>query len=392
MNGSRPLRIGIVAGEESGDLLAADLVDELRKRTGRDIMLCGVGGRHLEAKGLKPLFDGSEIALMGISAVVRDLPRLLKRIGQVAHAIAEFEPDCVLTIDSPAFCLRVAGRIKARAPTVPIIHYVCPSVWGWAPWRAPRMKTQVDHVLCLLPFEPAELERLDGPPGTFVGHRLASHPAVLDIARSRESRKPDGSPPTLLVLPGSRRSEVARLLDPFGQTVKLLADRGNEFSIIVPTLPKLRESIEQAAVNWPVRPSIVIGDEAKWEAFAAADVALAASGTVTLELALAGVPLISCYRTDWMMRQARRLITTWAGALPNLIADRVIVPEYYDEYLRPARLVREIEQLWQDTPARRAQMDGFQQVRAALSTDRPAREIAGDVVLAQIEGRAGQGS
>jgi len=391
MTASRPLRIGIVAGEESGDLLAADLVDELRKRTGREIELRGVGGRHLEARGLKPLFDGSDIALIGISAVVRDLPRLLRRIRQVANAIVEFEPDCVLTVDSPAFCLRVAGRIKARAPAIPIIHYVCPSVWGWAPWRAPKMKTQVDKVLCLLPFEPAELERLDGPPGTFVGHRLASHPAVLDIARSRESRKPDGSPPTLLVLPGSRRSEVARLLDPFGQTVKLLADRGNEFSIIVPTLPKLRESIEQGTVNWPVRPNIVIGDEEKWAAFAAADVALAASGTVTLELALAGVPMISCYRTDWMLRQAKRLITLWSGVLPNLVADRVIVPEYYDEYLRPERLTREIEQLWQDSPARRVQIDGFQRVRAALSTDRPAREIAADVVLAEINGRTGQG-
>lgn len=391
MTASRPLRIGIVAGEESGDLLAADLVDELRKRTGREIELRGVGGRHLEARGLKPLFDGSDIALIGISAVVRDLPRLLRRIRQVANAIVEFEPDCVLTVDSPAFCLRVAGRIKARAPAIPIIHYVCPSVWGWAPWRAPKMKTQVDKVLCLLPFEPAELERLDGPPGTFVGHRLASHPAVLDIARSRESRKPDDSPPTLLVLPGSRRSEVARLLDPFGQTVKLLADRGNEFSIIVPTLPKLRESIEQGTVNWPVRPNIVIGDEEKWAAFAAADVALAASGTVTLELALAGVPMISCYRTDWMLRQAKRLITLWSGVLPNLVADRVIVPEYYDEYLRPERLTREIEQLWQDSPARRVQIDGFQRVRAALSTDRPAREIAADVVLAEINGRTGQG-
>jgi lipid-A-disaccharide synthase len=114
------------------------------------------------------------------------------RIGQVARAIADFEPDCVLTIDSPAFGLRVAGRIKARAPAIPIVHYVCPSVWAWAPWRAPKMKAQVDHVLCLLPFEPAELERLNGPPGTFVGHRLASHPAILEIERSGRMREKTG--------------------------------------------------------------------------------------------------------------------------------------------------------------------------------------------------------
>lgn len=382
-----PLKIGIVAGEESGDILGADLIGELEARTGRKVELCGVGGRHLEERGLVSLFDGSEIALMGISAVVKDLPRLVRRIGQTARAIAAFEPDCVLTIDSPAFGLRVAGRIKAQNAAIPIVQYVCPSVWAWAPGRAPKMKSQVDHVLCLLPFEPDELRRLDGPPGTFIGHRLTADPDIGDVLAARAARQKPAGTATLMVLPGSRRSEVARLMEPFGRAIQVLGERGNQFEIVVPTLPRLEAAVREAANGWAVRPEIVTGAEQKWAAFSRADAALAASGTVTLELALAGIPMVSCYRSDWMMWAARGLITTWSAALPNLIADRPVIPEYYDEYLRPQRLAREIEQLLVDTPARRAQLDGFERVRTRLATQRPAREIATDVVLSAIAER-----
>jgi len=387
---ARPLKIGIVAGEESGDILGADLIGELQVRTGRKVELCGVGGRHIEAQGLVSLFDGSEIALMGISAVVKDLPRLVRRIGQTARAIAAFEPDCVLTIDSPAFGLRVAGRIKSAKPGLPIVQYVCPSVWAWAPGRAPKMKTQVDHVLCLLPFEPGELDRLDGPPGTFIGHRLTADAGITAVVAARAARQEPAETATLLVLPGSRRSEVARLAEPFGRAIEVLGERGNQFDIVVPTLPRLEAAVRKATEDWPVRPDIVTGVDKKWAAFSRADAALAASGTVTLELALAGIPMVSCYKSDWMMRAARGLITAWSAALPNLIADRPIIPEYYDEYLRPQRLAREIEQLLVDAPARRAQLEGLQRVRTSLSTERPAREIAADVVLAEIE-RQGRG-
>lgn len=382
-----PLKIGIVAGEESGDILGADLIGELEARTGRQVQLCGVGGRHLETKGLISLFDGSEIALMGISAVVKDLPRLVRRIGQTARAIAAFEPDCVLTIDSPAFGLRVAGRIKSQNSGIPIIQYVCPSVWAWAPGRAPKMKSQVDHVLCLLPFEPGELDRLEGPPGTFIGHRLTADPDISAVVAARAARREPAETATLMVLPGSRRSEVARLVEPFGKAIEVLGQRGNPFEIVVPTLPRLEAAVREATKDWPVRPEIVTGANQKWAAFSRADAALAASGTVTLELALAGIPMVSCYKSDWMMWAARGLITAWSAALPNLIADRPIIPEYYDEYLRPQRLAREIEQLLVDTPARRAQLEGFERVRSRLTTERPAREVAADVVMSAISGR-----
>ena len=165
-----PLRIAIVAGEESGDLLGADLIAALKAKTGREIRLVGLGGRHLKALGLTPPFDASEIALMGFSAVLAGLPRLIRRIGQVASLIATEKPDCLVTIDSPDFSLRVAKKVCAANPTIPIVHYVCPSVWAWRPGRAPAMKPYVDHILCILPFEAKALERLGGPQGTYVGH------------------------------------------------------------------------------------------------------------------------------------------------------------------------------------------------------------------------------
>ena len=383
MSGTRPLRIAIVAGEESGDLLGADLVAALARLTGRPVELTGVGGRHLGALGLRPLFDGSEIALMGITAVLRDLPRLMRRIGQTASAVVAARPDCLVTIDSPDFSLRVARKVRAAAPEIPIVHYVCPSVWAWRPGRAPAMRPHVDKVLCVLPFEPEALARLDGPEGVHVGHRLATHPGLL-AARAAQTARPASARTgarRLLVLPGSRRSEARRLLAPFGETLCLLGQRGNDFEVTIPTVPHVAGLVEEAVSSWPVRPRIVSDEAAKWEAFGQADAALAASGTVSLELALAGVPLVSCYRTDWIWSAMMRFITVWSASLPNLIADWPVVPEAYNEYLRPAYLARLIEQLWADTAARAVQLEGFGQVAARMATPRPAGVLAAEAVL-----------
>lgn len=387
MSDARPLRIAIVAGEESGDLLGADLVAALGRITGRPVELTGVGGRHLRELGLKPLFDGSEIALMGITAVLRDLPRLARRIRQTAEAVARAAPDCLVTIDSPDFSLRVARKVRAAAPGVPIVHYVCPSVWAWRPARAPAMRAFVDTVLCVLPFEPEALQRLGGPRGVYVGHRLASHPGVLAARAAQEGRVRDPAVPRkLLVLPGSRRGEVRRLLGPFGETLCLLARRGAIFDVAIPTVPHVARLVEEAVIDWPVRPRIVADEAAKWAAFGEADAAIAASGTVSLELALAGVPLASCYRMDWTWPVMRRFISTWSASLPNLIADWPVVPELYNEFMHPAYLARLVEQLWADTPPRAAQLDGFRQIAARMQTPRPSGELAAEAVLERIAG------
>ncbi|MEQ1944321.1 lipid-A-disaccharide synthase [Mesorhizobium sp. VNQ89] len=389
MSKVRPLKIGIVAGEESGDLLGSDIVAALVAATAREVELVGVGGRHLEAHGLKSLFPAGEIALMGLSAVIRDLPRLVKRIGATARAIAGAKPDCLITIDSPDFTLRVARKVRALAPGIPIVHYICPSVWAWRPGRAVEMKPYVDHVLCILPFEPAELVRLGGPAGTFVGHRLTSDPALIAAAAAQAAPR-DWSPDrqkTLLILPGSRRGEVSKLIGPFGETVSLLRARGNALRLVLPTVPHVESMVRQAVSGWEQKPEIVMDAQAKWQAFGQADAALVASGTVSLELALVGVPMFSCYKLDAVARMAHRFIKVWSALLPNLIADRPVAPEAYDEFVRPQYLARALEQLFADTPMRAWQTDGFAEVRRRMATDRPSGVLAAEIVLREIEKR-----
>ncbi|MGX5847735.1 lipid-A-disaccharide synthase [Mesorhizobium sp. PL10] len=387
MAAEKPLKIAIVAGEESGDLLGADIVQSLKRTTGRDIRLVGIGGRHLQALGLVPLFDGAEIALMGLSAILRDLPRLMRRISQTASAVAAEKPDCLITIDSPDFSLRVAKKVRAADPSVPIIHYVCPSVWAWRPGRAVAMKPYVDHILCILPFEVKELSRLGGPPGTYVGHRLTHDPGVLGAARAQGQPRDLSADraKTLLVLPGSRRGEVSRLIDPFGQTVSALRARGHRLRLLLPTVPHVADLVKTSVARWDEKPEIILDAERKWQAFGKADAALIASGTVSLELALSGVPMISCYRLDPVMRMVQGLVTVWSAALPNLIADKAIVPEHYNQYVRPRYLARQVEALFSDTAYRTWQKDGFAEVARRMATDKLSGDIAADVVLRHIK-------
>ena len=385
----RPLRIAIVAGEESGDLLGADLVTALQAATGRRVELIGVGGPHLQALGLKTLFDPGEISLMGIAAVVTRLPQLYRRIGQAAAAVAAAKPDCLITIDVPDFSLRVAKKVRAAAPDVPVVHYVCPSVWAWRPERAPRMAAFVDHVLCLLPFEVGELARLKGPAATYVGHRLAHEPRLAAAAERQRAKAPrdPATPATLLVLPGSRRGEVSRLLEPFRETIDILAARGTALRVLLPTVPHVEGMVRAETAGWTVTPEILTSVDEKYRAFGEADAALAASGTVTLELALGRVPTLACYKADRLMRAAYSMIGIWTASLPNLVADSPVVPEFYDHFVRPGMLARHLELLLADTPARAAQIAGFDRIAAAMATDRPSGTIAAEAVLSTMNRR-----
>ena len=384
----KALKIAIVAGEESGDLLGADIVRSLRQATGREVRLVGLGGRHLGELGLVSPFDAGEIALMGFSAVLRDLPRLFRRIGQLGKTIAEEKPDCLVTIDSPDFSLRVARKVRAANPSIPIIHYVCPSVWAWRPGRAVAMKPYVDHILCILPFEVKELDRLGGPPGTYVGHRLTHDAGVLasqkaqalprDLAQDRIK--------TLLVLPGSRRGEVRRLIEPFGETVSMLRARGHRLRLLLPTVPHVADLVKSSVNRWDEKPEIIVDPQRKWQAFGKADAALIASGTVSLELALAGVPMVSSYRLDPVARAvAPYLVSVWSALLPNLISDRALIPEFYNEYVKPNNLARQLEALFADSGMRAWQKDGFAEIARRMATDKPSGEIAAGVVLRHIK-------
>jgi lipid-A-disaccharide synthase len=283
--------------------------------------------------------------------------------------------------------LRVARKVRAANPSIPIIHYVCPSVWAWRPGRAAAMKPYVDHVLCILPFEVKELERLGGPPGTYVGHRLMHDAGVLAAAKAQDLPRDLAADrvKTLLVLPGSRRGEVRRLLESFGETVSLLRSRGHRLRLILPTVPHVAELIRAGVTRWDEKPEIILDPQRKWQAFGKADAALIASGTVSLELALAGVPMISCYRLDPVARTAAPyLVSVWSALLPNLISDRALVPEFYNEYVKPNNLCRQLEALFADGGMRAWQKEGFDEIRRRMATEKPSGDIAAGVVLRQM--------
>lgn len=380
-----PLKIGIIAGEESGDILGADLVEALRNISGRDVQLVGVGGPHLASQGLASLFDPSEIALMGISAILSKLPRLISLIAKTASFINAEQPECLVIIDSPDFCHRVARKVRAVTPSIPIINYVCPSVWAWRPGRAAAMTEYIDHVLAILPFEPEVLQELKGPPATYVGHRLARDAGILSAAANQATLEPArqlGGVKSLLVLPGSRNSEVKRHAPIFGEALGILKARGLAFNAVLPVTPNVEAVVRALVQTWPVIPEIVTGTAGKLAAFGRADAALAASGTVTLELALAGVPLTSCYRFDALAKFiSEHFVTSWTASLPNLIADSPVVPEQYNSYVRAPMLARQIEMLASPSGARSAMLEGFSRIRDKMATIIPPGHMSASVVL-----------
>ncbi|AWI56948.1 lipid-A-disaccharide synthase [Sinorhizobium fredii] len=384
----RAHRLAIIAGEVSGDLLGADLVRALRGRIDGAIELVGVGGDGLEAEGLVSLFDYSELSIMGFSQVLARLPKLLLRIRQTARAIVAARPDALIIIDSPDFTHRVARRVRAALPDLPIIDYVCPSVWAWKPERAPRMLGYVDHVLAVLPFEPEVMAKLGGPPTTYVGHRLASDAnllAVREHRRQRQQARQGDRTKACLLLPGSRASEISRLLPVFDEAVLEIAARNPGTRFLLPTVPRQERRVRELTAAWKVQPEISVDSEMKWRAYSEADTAIAASGTVILELALAGVPVVSTYRADWLVTLLHEKIRIWTAALPNLIADFPIVPEYFNKAIRPGTLSRWFERLSSDTPQRAAMLDGFAIVQQRMATDSPPGDKAAEIVLSYLQ-------
>ncbi|RWX75597.1 lipid-A-disaccharide synthase [Neorhizobium lilium] len=377
------LTVGVVAGEVSGDLLGADLINAMRSFHPGPLHLAGVGGDGLAAQGLKSLFDFSELSIMGLTQVLARLPKLIRRIRQTADAIIAARPDVLIIIDSPDFTHRVAKRVRAALPDLPIIDYVCPSVWAWKEYRAQAMLGYVDRVLAVLPFEPEVMQRLGGPETTFVGHRLTDDPGILRIRQARGERlqRELGEPRTIVLLPGSRSAEINALLPVFGEAAHEFASRNGATRFLLPTVPRREALVRQLATNLPVPVEITADEEGKRQAFIQADSAMAASGTVILELALATVPVVSAYRTDWLIKLLAGRIKTWTGALPNLIADYPIVPEYVNDVLRPASLCRTAERLSADTLQRQAMLEGYELVWQRLQVPVPSGEAAAAAVF-----------
>jgi lipid-A-disaccharide synthase len=376
------LEVFIVAGEESGDRLGAALMRALIDRTAGRVRFAGVGGHDMAAHGLKSLFPIDDITVIGFSAIPFRLATLLRRIRGAANAAIAARPDVLVLIDSPDFTHRVARRVRAAAPEIPIVDYVSPSVWAWRPGRACAMRTYVDHVLALLPFEPTAHARLGGPRCTYVGHPLVERAATLR-PNDDEACQRAASPPVVLVLPGSRNTEITRLLGIFGMaTTQIAASRGR-VELILPTVPHLLERVRKETANWTLRPRIIVEAQQKAEAFRKARAALAASGTVTLELAVAGVPTVVAYKAS-LIEEAivRPLIRVPTIVLANLVLGENVMPEYLQRQATPDRLAAALLPLIADTPERRKQLNAFARLDAimGIGTTVPS-EKAASVVL-----------
>ncbi len=387
MRGSaRPLRLYLVAGEHSGDALGAKLMAEIKARLGHGVVFDGVGGEAMAAEGLVSLFPLSDVAVMGPVNILKQLPRLIDRVHETVRDAVAVNPDAVVIIDSPEFTHPIAKRIRERIPDVPVIDYVSPSVWAWRPGRAKKMRRYVDHVLALLPFEPDEHLRLGGPKCTYVGHALSER---LDWIRAQDGadlRARLGLDPlrkVLVVLPGSRVSEVTRLLAPFGETVRLVRQAVPEgLEVLLPVVPSVRGVVEQAVKAWAQPVRFIEGDANKFAAFRLADAALAASGTVTLELGLCGTPAVVAYKVDAVMSRMRFLLKARSVVLANLIADENIYPEFMQENATPEKLARALMPLLSPSDERRKQVEALLRVpeRIAIGGKRPSA-LAADVVL-----------
>ncbi|MGD1880052.1 MAG: lipid-A-disaccharide synthase [Kiloniellaceae bacterium] len=352
--------IFLIAGEPSGDLLGARLMAALRAETGGRVRFAGVGGEQMTAEGLESRFPIHELAVMGLIEVLPHLFVILRRMRETVAAIRTLRPDAVVTIDSPSFTLELAQRLKGAG--IPLIHYVAPQVWAWKPWRAKQIAGYLDRLLVLLPFEPPYFER-HGLATHFVGH-----PAVESAEPAAETPSGEAGPPCLLVLPGSRKGEVKKLLPVFAAVVRDLAPRHPGLKVVIPTVETVADMVGEMVRDWPVPVEVVRGADAKASAFRQATAALAASGTVALELAVARVPTVVAYRFAGIVGLLPpTLLGETFVRLATLIAGREVPPEYLQRRCRARFLLPAVERLLSDPVARADPRQGYDGIVEALT-------------------------
>ncbi len=369
----------LLAGEHSGDVLGARLMVALRAAR-PDVRFAGIGGPRMQAEGLTSLFPMQDLAVMGLLEVLPRLRQLSRRMREAAADITARRPDVLVTIDSPGFALRLLGRLRRSG--IARVQYVAPQVWAWREKRVRDFPGLWDELLCLLPFEAAFFAG-HGIPARFVGHPVLESGADQgNAARFRARHGLSAAAPVLVLMPGSRRSEAGRLLPVYGATVALLAARFPAIVPVVPVAGAVAETVRRATAGWPVKPLIVTDLADKHDAYAAAAAALTKSGTSTLELALAGVPMAVTYRVNPLTAAiARRLIRVKHVAMVNLLAGRLVVPELLQQDCRPDRLAATLAGLLDDAAAAAAQRAAF---RAVIATLAPPRGLPSAAAAAEV--------
>ncbi|MGI9494227.1 MAG: lipid-A-disaccharide synthase [Geminicoccaceae bacterium] len=371
--------IFILAGEPSGDVIGGRLMQALRRRCGRDgVVFSGVGGMRMREQGLDSLFPMDELSLMGFAEVLPHVPKLWRRLAQTRREIARSKPDMALTIDSPGFSLRLQERLKGQQLTR--VHYVAPQVWAWRQGRAAKLGTKIDYLLTLLPFEPPFFERY-GLDCSFVGHPIIEEAERQgDGARFRRRYELPEDAPTICLLPGSRQTEVSMHMPVLRETATELWKQFPRLRMILPTLPSLAPTIRSMVEDWPLSPMVLEERADRFDAYAASRLAIAASGTVTLELALAGTPHVTIYKTGavtaWL---ARRMIDVSHVNLVNLILNRPAIPELLQEDCNPDRITASALRLIEDESVRADQEAALADVLSMLrgdGTDDPSEQAA----------------
>ncbi|MGQ3355836.1 MAG: lipid-A-disaccharide synthase [Phreatobacter sp.] len=382
---TQPLDVFIIAGEESGDQLGAHLMDGLVALRGAPVAFRGVGGRRMGARGLDSQFPMVEIALFGLTSIIVHIPRVLRRIRETVAAILARPPDVLVLIDAPGFNRRVARRVRKARPDIPVVFYVSPTVWAWRPGRAAEMRSYVDQLLALLPFEPDVHRKLGGPPTSYVGHPISERLAEIRPGPDELLRR-DAAPPQVLVLPGSRRNEITRLSALYAGVLARVDARLGPIDWVLPAVAQHRDLIAQEVSFWTVKPRIIDGEDAKFAAFRSARAALACSGTVTLELAVAGVPQVVAYRTGWLEAQiARRLITAETAVLANLVLGEKVVPEFLQEEGTVEAVSAALASVIVDGPERRRQVEAFARLDTVMDFSGEAPSVrAGRIVLSAV--------
>jgi len=383
------MKLYVIAGEASGDALGAALLAGL-KSLRPDLQVRGIGGPLMQAEGLHSLFPMEELSVMGLAEVLPKYAHLKRRIREAAADVLAAAPDALITIDSPDFVLRVARIVRAARPDLRTIHYVAPSVWAWRPGRAAKMAHVIDHVLALLPFESPYMTAA-GMTCDFVGHPVVSAPRASTAEAQAFRADLGGGGPLVLALPGSRRGEVARLAPVIGGVLDRVRAEHPQVQVVLPTLRSVAAMVEGLTADWPVRPRIIEAPEAKRAAFAAADVAIAASGTVSLELAANAVPMVIAYDmhpvTMWLMQRMARVDTV---TLVNLVSDTRVVPEFLGGRCTPDLIAPALLGLIGPGPARDAQRAAMRLTMERLGEggDPPGLRAARSVLAAMETGRA----
>lgn len=367
-------RIFLIAGEASGDLLGGRLMAALRAQAPGPIEFDGVGGETMQAAGLVSRFPMGELSLMGFAEILPHLPRLIRRINETEAALRATHPAVLVTIDAPAFCLRVSKRLAGAG--FPRLHYVAPQHWAWRRERARGLSAATDRLLALLPFEPAFFADY-GMPCDFVGHPVIEGGAPKgDGSAFRRTHGVAADQPLLLLLPGSRRGEVSRLLPTFLESLRRLRASRPGLAAAIAVAPGVDRLVREGLGDLAGSVILATGPEARYAAMAAADAALAASGTVALELALAGCPSVIAYRVNPITAAIlKRMVQVPYAALPNLIADRMVMQERIQEECRPDLLTADLAKLLDDPEAAAAQRSAIEAISAALGAGGPAPSV-----------------